>query len=114
MRSRPTVRKIMIASAEVSEIPFETLYGRRRPRNYVMWRWAAMLVAERYGHSSAAIGRGMHKDHATVLHGMWHGKNSPEIRKKAAEISVHLLRVPTGPELHPTITEAMKREGRKE
>lgn len=114
MRSRPTVRKIMSASAAVSEIPRQTLYGASQKQIYARWRFAAMLVADLHGHSAAAISRAMQKDHASVLHGIQRGKGSPEIRKRAAEISVHLLRVPTGPELHPTITEAMKREGRQE
>lgn len=114
MRSRPTMRKIMTASAAVSEIPMTTLFGPRRTRDYAHWRFAAMLVADRHGYSAAAIGRSMQKDHTTVLHGIERGKAISETRKKAAEISVQLLRVPTGSELHPSIDCALKNQGRKE
>jgi chromosomal replication initiation ATPase DnaA len=67
---RPTVRSIAESVSEKTHIPLDDLLGytKRQPvaraRQFVMWK------ANKAGHSLAAIGRALNRDHTTIRHGV--------------------------------------------
>ena len=71
MTRHPTVADVVAAACTLAGLSEAAIFGRRKDRDVVTWRWAVMQVSwEMCGCSNNEIGRRMgNRDHSTVLHG---------------------------------------------
>lgn len=65
----PTLPVILRAAALVTGLPVATLLGKTRSKSIVQARIALYCAARRFGYSYPEIGRGLSRDHTTVLVG---------------------------------------------
>lgn len=64
------INVIIARIAEETGIQAERITGHERIRAVAHARQAVMLACHRAGHSKAAIGRALNRDHTTVMHGI--------------------------------------------
>ena len=64
------IAQIIAEVEDVFGIARGEIIGHGKPTHRVRARQAAMYIAHQEGHSYAAIGRAMKRDHATVMHGV--------------------------------------------
>lgn len=74
------VKPYVDAVAEATGLPTRAIYGAVRTRQVAEARQLVMYLAHRDGMSAKAIGRGLHRDHSTVLHGVRREAERREIK----------------------------------
>ena len=74
------LNKILTITSEVCNVPALKMMGRERTRNIVIARQLYCYIATQYfGHTLKETGKGILKDHTTVIHSIRHVKRMIEI-----------------------------------
>lgn len=64
------IKPIVNAVADATSIPPHVIYGRKKTKNINEARQLVYFLAHRSGMSLSDIGRAMHRDHSTIIHGV--------------------------------------------
>lgn len=75
------VKPIVDAVADATGVEARLIYGQRRTAQVAQARQLVYYLASKQGVPLAVIGRAMHRDHTTVLHGV----RAEEMRRKQGE-----------------------------
>lgn len=68
--TRPSRRRILVATERETDVAVGVLIGEDRYREIVLARHCCMWVMHQAGHSLSDIGRTMHRDHTTIWHAL--------------------------------------------
>lgn len=92
------IKPIVNAVADATSIPPHIIYGRKKTKKINEARQLVYFLAHRSGMSLSDIGRAMHRDHSTIMHGVQREQSrrnaqaypqvNPQLRGVAIEVAI--------------------------